>query len=133
MPKDLSRLRTRAASIQSFRCIYCHLPVWTGDPQPFMQRFHLTLREARALQCTAEHLLARCDGGKDSNDNIAAACLHCNRTRHQRAKPLDPLAYQSLVQQRLSRGAWHPRSITSKVAVAPNPPLAKAGRSIGPG
>lgn len=83
-----------------------------------MRQFQLTPKEARSLQCTAEHLTARCDGGRDSAYNIAAACLHCNRTRHLRVKPLDPTAYQALVQRRLGRGGCDAATITAKVGAA---------------
>lgn len=125
MPKNLSLARSRAASRQSFRCYYCQLPVWSGDPQAFMRQFRLTPDEARRQQCTAEHLTARCDGGGNRAANIAAACLHCNRTRHLRARPLDPMAFRVMVQRRLSLGKWHPRSITAKLAAKP---VALAGR-----
>ena len=118
---------------QHFRCIYCSLPVWTGDPQPFMRQFLLTPKEAKSLQCTAEHLTARCDGGRNNADNIPAACLHCNRTRHLRAKPLDPPAYQALVQRRLSRGAWHAATITAKVGAALKKLPIQAGRPMASG
>ncbi len=129
----LQTLRTRAAMRQHFRCIYCRLPVWTGDPQPLMRQFQLTPKEARSLQCTAEHLTARCDGGTDSADNIAAACLHCNRTRHLRAKPLDLTAYQALVQRRLGRGGWHTATITAKVGAALKKLPIQAGRPMASG
>jgi hypothetical protein len=93
-----------------------------------MRRFNLTPKEASGLLCTAEHLTARRDGGKNSANNIAAACLHCNRARHGRPKPMDPLAYQALVQRRIRKGAWHPGSITTKVLTA----LGKAKAPPGP-
>lgn len=83
-----------------------------------MRQFQLTPKEAKSLQCIAGHLTAGCDGGRSNADNIAAACQHCNRTRDLRAKPLDPPAYQALVQRRLSRSGWHATTITAEVGAA---------------
>jgi hypothetical protein len=64
-------------------------------------------RAASRLRCTAEHLQARCDGGGDVAGNIVAACMLCNRARHQRKKPPPPEAYLADVRRRVGRGAWH--------------------------
>jgi len=48
---------------------------------------------------TAEHLVARMDGGKDTRQNIVAACRRCNEMRHalfHGAAP-DPETYQGFV------------------------------------
>lgn len=44
------------------RCEYCHLPA-NGYPLPF----HV------------DHIIARQHGGETQIDNLALACLHCNR------------------------------------------------------
>jgi hypothetical protein len=44
----------------------------------------LSLKHAKRRKCTAEHLVARRDGGADVQSNIAAACLDCNLTRDRR-------------------------------------------------
>ena len=85
MPKNLAHLRSQAASIQSFRCFYCRLPMWAGDSTLFIQRFGLTERQAKLVQCTAEHLQAQCAGGQHTKANIAAACWHA--TRRATARP----------------------------------------------
>lgn len=59
------------------------------------------------LQCTAEHLVARGEGGPDCDANIVAACAHCNRTRHKRISLPKPEAYRQDVAKRVKRGAWH--------------------------
>ena len=115
MSKKLSILRTQAASKQSFRCFYCRLPMWTGDPAPFIEQFELSERQARLFQCTAEHLKAQCAGGKDTKANIAAACLHCNQRRHRTAKPLEPAAFQKRAQHFVGRGGWFPGGLAAKL------------------
>jgi HNH endonuclease len=65
-------------------------------------------RAARRLLCTAEHLTARAEGGSSSAMNIAAACLHCNRTRHRRKHPPDVGWYRQEVAVRMARHGWHP-------------------------
>ncbi|MFT3807262.1 HNH endonuclease [Arenimonas sp.] len=81
--------------------------MWLDDLPIFATLYRLPSRQARQLQCTAEHLLARRDGGDDSPDNIAAACRFCNAHRHQRKSPPSPLRYRELVSKRLARGSWH--------------------------
>ena len=85
--------------------------MWTNDPLLFASQHNFTLNQAKRFQCTAEHLVARQDGGADSHCNVVAACLHCNMTRHKhRGKhnpALNPDRYKSLVQTRMSRKRWH--------------------------
>lgn len=33
--------------------------------------------------CTAEHLVRKADGGKNSYTNVVAACFECNNGRHR--------------------------------------------------
>lgn len=105
MPK-LQRLRLLAYQAQQGRCCYCDLPMWLADPAELA---HLGLRPSTLapLKATAEHLQARCEGGKDTAANIAASCHLCNLRRHQRKKPLCPDLYRLLVQRRISKGKWH--------------------------
>jgi 5-methylcytosine-specific restriction endonuclease McrA len=86
----LQSLRARAFAHQNERCYYCDLPIWEDDPHAFASRYGITIRQARAFQCTAEHLVARCDGGKTVSSNVVAACRHCNVTRHKRKRVLEP-------------------------------------------
>jgi hypothetical protein len=108
MPPALIRSRLEAYKRQHGRCYYCGLPMWLGDPTAFAQERHITEKQALRLQCTAEHLIARQDGGKDSPGNIAAACKFCNHTRHKIAVPPPPPRYRKHVLARMRRGAWHP-------------------------
>ena len=107
MPTKLVRLRRSAYTIQSGNCYYCGLPMCEGDLKSFASVNRLTLSQARVRKCTAEHLQARQDGGKDVAGNIVAACSYCNSRRHRRKKPRDPDAFRALVQRRVSRGRWH--------------------------
>ena len=106
MPRSIALIRTLAAQQQHFRCFYCNLPMWEASPKEFASAYQLTLSQAKLLQCTAEHLNARCDGGKDSSDNIVAACKYCNHSRHKSPKPLDPEKYRKHVRRRMSHGRW---------------------------
>ncbi|MBJ2155250.1 HNH endonuclease [Variovorax sp. IB41] len=75
----LKLLRHRACQEQGGRCFYCLLPM--------------------GRNVTAEHLVARMDGGKDTRDNIVAAHQRCNESRHALfpgAAP-DPETYQCFV------------------------------------
>lgn len=87
--KSLSRLRSAAYSVS------------------FSQRHVLSHRQAKLLQCTAEHLLARQDGGIDSANNIVAACWYCNQQRHRPKVPPAPDMNRQRVQQKMKRGGWH--------------------------
>lgn len=101
MPK-LRQLRTLAYHAQDGRCWYCGARMWLSVPE----ELGLRPRSAKPLQCTAEHLIARQDGGRDVAGNIAAACWLCNHRRHQRKSPPSPGAYKALVQRRLAKGKW---------------------------
>lgn len=102
MSRQLSRSRQRAFTRQSGRCYYCDLPMWAAPPAGL-----------KLLKCTAEHLLARCEGGRDDLGNIVAACLYCNRTRHRMENPPSPSEYRLEVQRRMAQGHWHHSSITT--------------------
>ena len=106
--KTLIKSRSTAFNRQGGRCFYCDYPMWRGALEPFAQLRGMTLGQARQFQCTAEHLLARQDGGKDGSDNIVAACWVCNQRRHKRKKAPEPDAYKELVQKRVASGKWHP-------------------------
>jgi len=115
MTSKLIRIRAHAALAQSHRCIYCRMPIWEKDSKQFMRQFDLTHREAELLRCTAEHLQAKQDGGRDSRSNIAAACWYCNSRRHQAHAPLDPDDFAAHVQRRVNKGAWLPGSLATRL------------------
>ena len=107
MSNSISRLRARAFAAQAGRCFYCSLPLCIGDPVQFAREHALTVKLAKTLRCTAEHLHARSDGGSNVASNIAAACYHCNQTRHRSKKPLTPEAYRQRVVGRMAKCRWH--------------------------
>ena len=76
-----------------------------SDPAKFARSHGISVRQVRQVQCTAEHLTSRRDGGTDTRSNIAAACWHCNKLRHARKTPLPADRYRDYVQRRISRGA----------------------------
>lgn len=100
---SLRSLRAQAFQVQHGRCYYCSQPMWQRSPT----EVSLPAKLGRWYQCTAEHLLARQDGGRDTSDNVVAACLLCNLRRHKRAAPApSPEAYRALVQRRIAAGRW---------------------------
>lgn len=105
MPSKSARLRNKAYSQQLGRCWYCKVPMWLHSPAELSCA--PSMRAAADLRCTAEHLVARCDGGLDVESNIVAACFKCNRTRHLRKRPPDPVRYRESVRLRVERGSWH--------------------------
>lgn len=106
--KSLSKIRSSAFSRQSGRCFYCGYPMWTDSPEHYAKQHGCTPKQAKPLQCTAEHLVARQDGGKDKASNIVAACRACNQRRHQRKQAPAPERYSALVRSRVQKGGWHP-------------------------
>ena len=106
MPTMLIKSRQKAFQQQSGCCIYCYKPMWIGCLEDFAIQFRITRRQAKFYQCTAEHLLARQDGGKNGLNNIAAACKYCNQQRHKSKLPLHPVKYQQYVQGKVSKNCW---------------------------
>lgn len=109
--KSLARVRSAASHRQQGRCFYCTLPMWQTDAQAFASEYRITVAQARQFKCTAEHLVARQDGGSDAQENIVAACWHCNRLRHRRKDPPAPVQYKELVCAKLRKGLWHPQPV----------------------
>jgi 5-methylcytosine-specific restriction endonuclease McrA len=103
--KTLRTLRTLAFQAQSGRCYYCGFEMWEASPD----ELGLRRRSAAPFRCTAEHLVAKQDGGKDSRHNVVAAHATCNHRRHKRAAPA-PSAdeFKVLVLRRVAQGKWWP-------------------------
>jgi 5-methylcytosine-specific restriction endonuclease McrA len=119
MARSLSKNRLKALQLQGGRCFYCGVLMWAENPEAFARAYALTSRLTRWLQCTAEHLQARQDGGRDSIKNIAAACRVCNHRRHaQRKIAPTPEDYRALVRKRVSRKAWHPPQVFERGLIA---------------
>jgi len=109
-PNKLKKLRHQAFIRQNCRCFYCTLPIWEGDPTEFLARHGISPRKAKYLRCTAEHLVAQQDGGGETIQNVAAACLWCNQMRHlkrQDGAP-NPEKYKNRVTQLIAKRRWHP-------------------------
>jgi 5-methylcytosine-specific restriction endonuclease McrA len=103
----------QAFTKQNGLCFYCQLPMWEHGDAEFPRRHRLSVRSARQLKCTAEHLIAQQDGGGDTAENIVAACAWCNRRRHAGrpdAAP-NPVTYKCRVAKRMALGKWHPASL----------------------
>lgn len=108
MANRLHRARSLAFVRQDGRCYYCGLKMWLpGQPGP------------SPLRCTAEHLIARSEGGSDGPSNIVAACLHCNRTRHKRKCPPEPEQYRLEVRRRVDRDGWLPAPVLTWARASP--------------
>jgi 5-methylcytosine-specific restriction endonuclease McrA len=81
--------------------------MWEKNPTEFISSHGISKRLARLCQCTAEHLIARQDGGRNVKQNIVAACAYCNQGRHKKKMAPSPEAMRQDVQWRLSRGLWN--------------------------
>ena len=113
MPNRVAIYRQRAAVRQKGCCCYCGLPVVPHHQlSQFASERGLSEARVKALQCTAEHLQARCEGGADSPSNISAACITCNLRRHRMRPALPPDKYRDLVQRQMVNGSWHKQSLT---------------------
>lgn len=120
MGKQLIRHREHAFQRQSGQCFYCRCQMWNGkDSKGFCERYSLTPGQARALRCTAEHIVAKCDGGKDNAENIAAACERCNYGRHARKKPKTPSEFAAHVGRRIRALRWHSFDVRSRGLLMP--------------
>jgi 5-methylcytosine-specific restriction endonuclease McrA len=108
MPKLIPFLRQLAFDRQHGLCFYCSVRMWNASPAELPNPAPST-RAANRLRCTAEHLKARSDGGADVPTNIAAACAHCNGTRHKRRTPPRPEMFAKEVRKRVAARAWHHR------------------------
>ena len=102
------RTRTRACRRQAGHCIYCECLMWQGSNiDAFCAQHDLDPEHAQQLRCTAEHLLARCDGGSNAASNIAAACLYCNLKRHACRKAKASHNYARYVRAQMRKNQWH--------------------------
>lgn len=107
--KNIVRHRNAAFDRQHGLCYYCGAPMCRNEAAipAFMAASGVSRKQAVQRLCTAEHLVAQCEGGRDSAQNIAAVCAQCNRLRHRRRRPLGPEAYRSHVQARVRKKSWH--------------------------
>lgn len=103
----IKKHRQSAFHHQSGLCYYCQQPIWLNQPELFSSTYHLSFRQCQLFRCTAEHLLARQEGGGTTRNNIVAACHFCNQLRHKRKKPMDPPRFRTYVHTRIERGRWN--------------------------
>jgi hypothetical protein len=108
MSKPFSKHRNRAFTKQQRRCYYCTALMWLREPTEFAVSYGVGSGDVARFKCTAEHLVARQDGGTNQKQNIVAACWFCNATRHRRPTPPPHDAYRILVRKRVKRLKWHP-------------------------
>ena len=108
--------RRSAYQRQKGRCFYCHAPMWQYDPKIIVRRYGLSPGQVAMLKCTAEHLIARSEGGGDASHNIVAACLCCNQRRHRMRPPPSPDAYLEHVRKRLDAKRWWPLKFHTRFA-----------------
>ena len=101
----LRRFRKVAARKQAHKCWYCDAPMWSSKPEAFAEKHGLRLEDAAHFQCSAEHLVARRDGGAEVR-NIVAACRYCNIARHECEAPMDAEAWRAHVQARVLASDW---------------------------
>lgn len=87
--------------------------MWDKSPEPFALQYRVPISRINPLKCTAEHLDARKDGGKDSGENIVAACHFCNSHRHKSKIAKEPERYKSKVQTRMHKKGWTTKLIPS--------------------
>ena len=101
----LRRFRKVAARRQRHRCHYCDVPMWSKNPVQFAELHGLREEDAGHFQCTAEHVIARRDGGGERR-NIVAACRCCNIARHEAETPMSAEAYREHVQRAVGGSTW---------------------------
>lgn len=82
--------------------------MWERDPESFARRYGVTLEQAAQFRCTAEHLKAVQDGGRNTRWNIVAACQRCNHGRHcgRAACAPSPKAYRAEARRLVASGQW---------------------------
>lgn len=119
MSNPISRRRQAAYQRQMGRCIYFGVLMCPSDLSHFARSFRLPAGVARDLVCTAEHLVAQMDGGRHTPDNIAAACLRCNRMRHRMKPALPPDKYRLHVRQQVARRCWHRAKVYTQGLLCP--------------
>ena len=103
----LTNIRKRKAIAQDGLCYYCRCPTWECDAEEFARKYKMSARRTQFFKQTAEHLVARCDGGTDTDSNVVMACHYCNSSRHLSSRPKSPAAHKDHVQRRMKAGKWH--------------------------
>lgn len=132
--------RSIAYSRQSGLCFYCNCPMWSGNLNEFVAKCGISISQAKALQCTGEHLKAHKDGGSSAPSNIVAACKFCNQGRHKRKKPPHPEHFKQIICKRMAKKSWHQIWVFQKVLpafhlnwIAPCPVVSSYSPSVAQG
>ena len=108
MRKTYAQPRSHAFHLQAGRCFYCECLMWQGnDLETFRTKHDLTEDQVLQLRCTAEHVIARCDGGSDDASNIVAACHYCNLKRHACLQAKNSKNYAKHVRAKIRLKEWH--------------------------
>ena len=110
--KTIQKNRQKAFIHQNGCCFYCDSPMWLNDNEKFARKYRLTLPQTNRFKCTAEHLKPKAEGGRNTSDNIVAACAFCNHTRHRMIHPLKPTKYKKHIKKRILKGKWHQVALT---------------------
>lgn len=110
MPSRIQHLRSRAFTRQGGTCCYCGVRMWLESPEELPPAAR-TPSVIRSVQCTAEHLQAKSQCGRDAAGNIAAACARCNHTRHRMRPAPDPEKYLDTVRRQVAHGGWHTKVV----------------------
>lgn len=116
MPSQLEKSRRAAFLRQGGRCFYCDMPIWLDEPDAFRAKYPLSARQHALRRCTAEHLVAKQDGGDDKPNNVVAACWLCNSRRHRRGIAPSPHKHRRRVQLRVQQGRWLPQGVVAVLA-----------------
>lgn len=80
----LRELRDAAAKAQNGLCYYCGCVMCKANLKA-------------DTSASAEHLIARQDGGQDTKTNVVAACRRCNTLRHGKYGGMDHARFKSLM------------------------------------
>lgn len=107
MGNRIQNIRKVKVAQQHGHCFYCRQPMWEGDSGQFAKCHSLSPSKAGFLRATAKHLKARQDGGRDTKQNIVAACSYCNHHRHKERRPKETDDFAQKVRSRLAQGKWH--------------------------
>lgn len=100
MAKNIQSHRISAFHRQQGLCFYCDKLMWEAT-------YCQSNPGRRHLQCTAEHLIPRSEGGANIAENVVAACWYCNSRRHRSRLVLSPIEYRDKVQGRILEGRWN--------------------------
>ena len=106
MNPDLDRLVRRRAR---GRCEYCHLPE-KSHPAPFQ----------------IDHVIARQHGGRSLAENLALACIQCNRYKGPNLAGIDPVTGEMVRLFHPRRDKWSAHFVWKGFVVTGTTPVGRA-------